>query len=77
MLFNSFYFIVVFLPAVMILYFIFNKYSSKGSKILLILASLYFYGYFHKYYILIILGSILLNYLYSLIIVKYHKKIVL
>lgn len=77
MLFNSFYFIFVFLPVVLILYFILNKYSNKFSKILLIISSLYFYGYFHKYYILIILSSISLNYFYSLIIVKYHKKFVL
>lgn len=77
MLFNSFYFIFIFLPIVLSLYFILNRYNDKLSKILLIISSLYFYGYFHKYYILIILGSIFLNYFYSLVIVKYQKKLVL
>ena len=63
MLFNSWVFIFLFLPISLIGYF--NIKNIKFRKIWIILCSLYFYGYFNKSYIFIILISILFNYICS------------
>lgn len=80
MLFNSYIFIFLFFPITFFGYFALNmskvKNKSKLSKIWLIMASLYFYGFFHKKYILIIISSIVINYLVSkLMLIKTYKKI--
>ena len=62
MLFNSYEFIFLFLPITLIVYFLLSKKNSKLSKLWLVLASLYFYSYFNKIYLLLILGSIGINY---------------
>lgn len=64
MLFNSFNFIFVFLPALLLLYFfLINKLClNKYSKELIILFSIFFYGYFKYEYIFLLLFSICFNY---------------
>lgn len=63
MLFNSYTFIFAFLPITILLYFGFNKLGwNKLSKIVLILASLYFYAFFNLSYLPIIISSIIVNY---------------
>ncbi|WP_300363796.1 MBOAT family protein [Fusobacterium sp.] len=63
MLFNSYEFIFLFLPITLIIYFLLNKYEKYNlAKGWLVLASLYFYSYFHKSYLLLILSSIVVNY---------------
>lgn len=63
MLFNSYEFIFIFLPITLILYFWLNKYNkNKLAKAWLVIASLYFYSYFHKSYLILITISILVNY---------------
>ncbi|MCQ2519682.1 MAG: MBOAT family protein [Lachnospiraceae bacterium] len=63
MLFNSYTFILFFLPITLVLYYLAQKFElAKTSKIILILASLYFYAYFHVEYIFVILASVLINY---------------
>lgn len=63
MLFNSYVFILCFLPLTLLGYFALNKCSKfECAKVYLILMSFLFYGYFNPYYILIILSSILVNY---------------
>ena len=63
MLFNSYVFIFLFLPISLFGYFNINNLTFR--KIWIILCSLYFYGYFNKIYILIILISIVFNYICS------------
>jgi len=64
MLFNSYVFIFLFLPIALAGYYVFNHLKLyRISNIFLIGMSLWFYGYFNKYYLLIICGSILLNFL--------------
>lgn len=66
MLFNSYVFVFAFFPIVILGYFGLNHFNQyKASKIFLVVASLYFYGYFNWIYLLIIVASILLNYLFS------------
>ena len=62
MLFNSYIFILFFLPLVLVLYFGLNHFGKEtGAKVVLIGMSLWFYGYFHAWYLLLILVSILLS----------------
>lgn len=63
MLFNSFEFIFLFLPLVLIVYFSLNRFKKyRAAKGCLVLASLYFYGYFNPKYLILILSSILFNF---------------
>lgn len=74
MLFNSYVFVFYFFPIVILCYFGLNHFKQyKASKIFLTVASLYFYGYFNWSYLFIIITSILLNYLFSNILLS--KKI--
>lgn len=69
MLFSSSYFIFVFLPICVIVYFSLNKYGFyKTSKAWLCLASLIFYGYWEVKYIPLLLSSIIFNFVISNII---------
>ena len=68
-LFNSYIFIFVFLPIVLILYFISNKYNKFNiANIILILSSLFFYAYNKPMYLIIIISSIIVNYYIGTII---------
>jgi D-alanyl-lipoteichoic acid acyltransferase DltB (MBOAT superfamily) len=63
MLFNSYTFILLFLPIVLIGYFFLTKKRLIViSKIWLILASLFFYGYWNPKYLPLLLLSIMLNF---------------
>lgn len=63
MLFNSFEFIFVFLPIVLLSYFSLNRLNlHQWAKGVLVLASLYFYAFFNTSYLPIIVSSILVNY---------------
>ncbi|MGL4866636.1 MAG: MBOAT family O-acyltransferase [Cetobacterium sp.] len=63
MLFNSFEFIFLFLPLVLIIYFSLNRFKKyRVTKAWLVLASLYFYGYFNPKYLILILTSIFFNF---------------
>ncbi len=64
MLFNSYIFILFFLPVTLVLYFGLNHVGKQiEAKVVLIGMSLWFYAYFHFSYLLILIGSILFNYL--------------
>ena len=66
MLFNSYIFILLFLPFTMILYYGLNHIGKEGAaKWALIIASLIFYAYFDVRYLPVILASICFNYGFS------------
>ena len=66
MLFNSYIFILFFLPVTLFLYFGLNRLGKEQeAKWALIGMSLWFYGYFHVTYLLLITGSILFNFFCS------------
>lgn len=71
MLFNSYIFILLFLPIALIGYYLIN-YTGKYKISLLFLSgmSLWFYSYFNPRYILIISTSIILNYCISRMLMK-------
>ncbi|ALS77853.1 acetyltransferase [Planococcus kocurii] len=62
MIFNSFEFIFLFLPIVWILYYVLGRIHIPFAKTWLLVASLFFYGYWNPAYLPLILISMLLNY---------------
>ena len=71
MLFNSYIFIFAFFPLVLLGYFGLNHFQKyTAAKIFLIITSLYFYGYFNWWYLLIIVSSVVLNYSFSRIMLR-------
>lgn len=74
-LFNSYEFIFLFLPATVFVYYFFNRIKKYTlAKASLILASLFFYGYNNVFYIGVMLSSILVNYLCYLLIQRHQKR---
>ena len=67
MLFNSYIFIFALLPVCLIGYTALKRAGKVRLNMLwLILCSLVFYGYFHPAYLAVLIGSILVNYLFFL-----------
>lgn len=78
MLFNSYVFIFAFLPLVFFVYFFLNKKRlSTLAKAFLVSASLFFYAYWSVYYLPILLGSIVFNFLVSKFLAKHQNKAIL
>ena len=64
MLFNSYIFILLFLPVTWVIYFGLNKLNfSRMANVSLVLASLVFYGFNNWKFALILVASIIVNYL--------------
>lgn len=74
MVFSSPYFLFVFLPFVLLFSFLF-KNLLKVQNIVLLLASLFFYSWGSFSHLLILVISILINYIFGLIISKTSEKI--
>lgn len=78
MLFNSLEFIYGFLPVALGLFYLSSKFKLlKLCKVLLLVASLFFYGYWKVSYFGLIILSILVNYAMAVIIEKYRYKSIL
>ena len=75
MLFNSYVFILAFLPLTLIVYFLLGRLPEKIqiNKLFLVLASFVFYGYNNPRYVPIIVTSILVNYALSLMMLSSEK----
>ena len=67
MLFNSYVFILAFLPVTLLVYFGLGRLPERFvlNKVFLVLASFVFYGYNNPSYVPIIVISILVNYMLS------------
>lgn len=65
MQFNSYIFILLFLPLAVTGYFILARLRYKAAQLFLLGMSLWFYGYFNPRYLAIICSSILVNFLFS------------
>jgi len=75
MLFNSQIFIFIFLPLVLAGWYILNHFKRYNiALVFLVGMSLWFYGYFNPKYLLIIVTSIVINYLISFLIKKAPKQ---
>ncbi len=62
MLFNAFEFLFAFLPLTLLGYFWIGRRGHEPAIIWLVLASLFFYGWWNPVYVPLIIGSILVNY---------------
>ena len=63
MLFNSLEFIFLFLPCVLVIFHLARFLDYQFAKVCLIICSLYFYGYWNYIYLVLIISSVLFNYL--------------
>lgn len=71
MLFNSYEFILAFLPISITGYFTFHHFKKhNAAKLWLVICSLFFYGYFNFSYLWIIVSSIIVNYIFSFYFMK-------
>ena len=70
MLFNSYGFIFLYLPVVLIGFFQLGRINHAWAAGWLALASLFFYGYWNPAYVGLLLGSIACNYAFGLWIAK-------
>ena len=74
MLFNSYTYILLFLPAALLGYYLLARRSDSLSKIWLVIASLFFYAYWLPTYLVLIVGSIVVNYILSTNIISQRAK---
>jgi len=66
LLFNSYIFILFFLPVTLLSYFGLNRWGKEvWAKWVLVGMSLWFYAYFHISYLILMIGSILFNFFCS------------
>jgi alginate O-acetyltransferase complex protein AlgI len=63
MLFNSYEFIFLFLPVAFAGFFAIARISRRAAAAWLALASLFFYGWWDSRYVILLLGSVVFNYL--------------
>ena len=78
MLFNSYVFMLAFLPLTLLGYFLLGRLPERIqlNKVFLVLASFLFYGYDNPSYVPIIVTSILVNYALSQMMLIARKKLV-
>jgi alginate O-acetyltransferase complex protein AlgI len=75
MLFNSYTFLFLFLPLALIFFFSKKTFGLKNIKIkILIILSIFFYSWWDYRYLILLLCSIVLNYLISYLIINRNKK---
>ena len=75
MLFNSYTFLFIFLPISLIFFFFKKKIKLQNIKIkILIFLSLFFYSWWDYRYLVLLIFSIILNYLVSYLILNKNKR---
>lgn len=78
MIFNSYIFILLFLPVCIVGYFSINRLEKYDlAQLFLLGMSIWFYGYLNIAYLSVIVGSIVFNYLIYLALNKQRKKSIL
>ena len=75
MVFSSYVFILAFLPVTVIVYYLLSHVNnSLVQRLFLIAASLFFYGYYNVRYLVLILASIVVNYVLAVGIQRSEGK---
>jgi alginate O-acetyltransferase complex protein AlgI len=77
MLFPSEVFLFVFLPTVLVVYYVFLRKSMALKNIFLLLASLFFYAWGEPTYVFLMIGSILFNWLFGILVDKFRDKAII
>ena len=65
MVFNSYFFILIYLPILLIGWFGLNRWNRRAAEVFLIAMSLWFYGCFGPACLAVLILSILMNYLFG------------
>ena len=73
MLFNSYVYLLCFLPVTLLVYFLLGR-RAKWSVAWLILASLFFYGFWNPHYLPLIVGSIAANFGVAQLLRRFPKQ---
>lgn len=73
MLFNSYAFLLIYLPITVWVFFQVGARSPRAAAAWLALASLFFYGYWNPVYVGLLLASILFNYAVGLALARAHS----
>lgn len=74
MLFNSYEFLFIFFPIVIIVFYSLSYWSRSFGLSWIILSSLFFYGFWSFQYLLLIIASVVVNYMLALFIERYKSK---
>lgn len=74
MLFSSTVFIYLFLPAVLFGYYVLFRWKRSLQNIFLLFVSLFFYAWGEPKFVLVMICSIIFNWLFGLLIYKYKTK---
>ena len=75
MLFNSFEFIFLFAPCTFLLWTLLRRCNLNSAAVFtLLLASLLFYAYWNPPFILLLLASVIINYVFQRVICSYMRK---
>lgn len=72
--FSSTVFLFIFLPVLLLIYYCKLIKSIKVKNIILLIASLLFYAYGEPIYVVVMIGSIIVNYFIGIFIDKYKNK---
>lgn len=75
LLFSSTLFIFLFLPCVLFGYYIVCRKSRKAQNIFLLLSSLFFYAWGEPWFVLVMITSIILNWMFGLLVDKYRESL--
>lgn len=73
MLFSSSIFIFLFLPCVIFVYYVLLS-KATTRNLFLVLASLAFYAWGEPWFVFVIIASVLVNYVFGLLVDKYREK---
>ena len=76
MLFNSYQFIFLFLPAALLGYFLFGRLGNLASVVWLALASLAFYAVSNWQFVPLLLGSVAFNYVIGFLLISQRPRAV-
>ena len=77
MLFNSYQFIFIFLPIVLLIYYFVNLKKPNFSYLAIFIFSVIFYGIWNFKFLILIFASIFINYKFGILLKKNKKKIYL
>jgi alginate O-acetyltransferase complex protein AlgI len=75
MLFTSLIFIVCYIPAVLIVYYLILRKHRKMQNFFLLLASLGFYAWGEPKFVLLLMLSILVNWMFGLLVDRYRENL--
>jgi D-alanyl-lipoteichoic acid acyltransferase DltB (MBOAT superfamily) len=75
MLFNSFPFLCLFLPAVLIVYYCAARFGPRYAAFGLVLASFVFYGFWNPSAVILLVTSIAFNFCSGVLIHRYKKRL--